>query len=188
MALISSRSNERVKQVRALGSKRERDESGVFFAEGLHLLRMAAETGAIIEQVVVAPERLTPEEQRLVDELAARRLPILEVTGAVFDSISFRDEAQSLGAVVRQRWDELPPAPDGRCWLALPEIQHPGNLGTLIRTNDAIGGDGVILIDQTTDPYHPVAVRGSLGAIFSQRLVRTSEAEFAAWISRGDCT
>jgi TrmH family RNA methyltransferase len=188
MTLISSRSNERVKQVRALGSKRERDETGVFFAEGPFLLRMAVETGATIESVVAAPERLTAEEQRVVDQLTSRSVPVLEVTGAVFDSVSFREETQSIGAVIRQRWDKLPDAAGRRCWLALPEIQHPGNLGTLIRTNDAIGGDGVILIGQTTDPYHPVAVRGSLGAIFSQRLVRTDEAEFAAWIRRFECT
>jgi TrmH family RNA methyltransferase len=99
--------------------------------------------------------------------------------------VSFRGDPDSLGAVVRQRHDALPDQPAGEmAWVAVHDIQHPGNLGTLIRTCDAAGGSGVILSGTSTDPYHPVAVRGSLGAIFSQRIVQTSQAEFAGWAKR----
>lgn len=186
--LISSRANERVKQVRALANRRERDSRGVFFAEGERLVRAAVENRASIEQVVVAPERLTETERSLLDRIDAR-LPVLEVTGAVFDSLSFRQESQSIGVVVEQRWEELAQVRGtGRCWVALPDIQHPGNLGTVIRTCDAVGGDGVILIGRTTDPYHPIAVRGTLGAIFSQRIVKTMAPEFARWVVSSGCT
>jgi RNA methyltransferase, TrmH family len=91
--------------------------------------------------------------------------------------------------VVRQKWEPLSLETQGRrCWVALHEIQHPGNLGTIIRTNDAIGGDGVILSGRTTDPYHPVAVRGSLGAVFTQRIVRATPAELARWLRDSDVT
>jgi len=186
--IIASRANERVKQVRALRNKRERDRTGTFFAEGRRVLQAALDTGAAIEQAVVAPERLDEADRALVEELRRRRVPLLEVTGAVFDSISFREEAQSLGAVVRQRWEKLPDVTETqRCWVALPEVQHPGNLGTIIRTCDAVGGDGVILVGRTTDPYHPIAVRGTLGAIFSQRIVQASEAELARWLPKSGC-
>jgi TrmH family RNA methyltransferase len=186
---ISSRSNERVKAIRALRDRRARDSSGVFFAEGARLLRAALDHDAVIDQVVVAPERLSEAESDLLDAITNRRLPLLEVTPEVFDSLSFREEKQSLGAVVQQERETLAQAGETRrCWVALPEIQHPGNLGTVIRTCDAAGGDGVILVGRTTDAYHPIAVRGTLGAIFSQRIVKATDAEFARWARRAGCT
>lgn len=182
MPLITSRANERVKAIRALKDKRVRDETGTFFVEGWRVLRAAVQTGTVIEQAVVAPDRLDDDSESLALLLEEMRVPLLEVSGDVFDSLSFREEDQSLGAVVRQRWEPLVDDTRGRtCWVALQDIQHPGNLGTLIRTCDAIGGDGVILSGHTTDPYSPVAVRGTLGSIFSQRIVRADRRDFSAW-------
>jgi TrmH family RNA methyltransferase len=187
--LITSRANERVKAIRALRNRRDRDETGAFFIEGRLVLRAGIETGAVFEQVVVAPDRLDDEDERLALLLDEMNVPLLEVSGEVFDSLSYREEGQSLGAVVQQRWETLTDQTIGRrCWVALHDIQHPGNLGTVIRTCDAIGGDGVILSGQSTDPYHPVAVRGSLGAIFSQRIVRTTPRDFAQWARASDVT
>ena len=187
--LITSRSNERVKAIRALRDRKERDASGTFFAEGPRLVQAALDHDAVIEQVIVAPDRLTETEEHLLDAITERHLPLLEVTPQVFDSLSFREEGQSLGAVVRQKWESLAQVTQTkRCWVALPEIQHPGNLGTVIRCCDAIGGDGVILVGRTTDPYHPIAVRGTLGAVFSQRIVKATEVEFARWVKRAGCT
>jgi TrmH family RNA methyltransferase len=188
VTIISSRANERVKQVRALKDRRDRDATGTFFAEGERVLRSALDTGAVFEQAVYAPERLSRTERALVETLAEQRVPALEVTPEVFDAISFREEAQSLGAVVRQRWETLSLETVGhRCWVALHNLQHPGNLGTIIRNCDAIGGDGVILSGRGTDPYHPVAVRGSLGAVFTQRIVRATPADFARWARDSGC-
>ncbi len=186
MALISSRANERVKQVRALRNRRERDATASFFAEGAQVVAAAIDAGADIEQAVAAPERLSRREAPLLETLRARGVPLLEVTAAAFDSLSFRREADSLGVVVRQRWQALGDA-GKRCWVALHDIQHPGNLGTIIRTCDAIGGDGVILSGRTTDPYHPIAVRGSLGAVFSQRIVRAAPQALAYWARTSGC-
>ena len=153
------------------------------------MLRAALESGAQVELLVVTPERMMPDEEAVAMALYERHIPFLEVTGEVFDSLSFREESQSIGAVVRQKWEPLSLETQGRrCWVALHDIQHPGNLGTLIRTNDAIGGDGVILSGRTTDPYHPVAVRGSLGAVFTQRIVRATPADLARWLRDSDVT
>src|SRR5262249_29542685 len=106
-----------------------------------------------------------------------------EVTAAVFDTLAAKDVAQGVTAIVRQRWHALAhirPDPQS-CWVALDSIQYPGNLGTILRTCDAIGGAGVILLGSTSDPYDPAAVRASVGAIFSQQLVRADVAEFADW-------
>jgi TrmH family RNA methyltransferase len=188
MPVISSRHNERVKAIRALRERKERDAKGSFFAEGERLLRAALQTGAAFELVVLAPERMTNSEAALVDALAELGAPLLEVTPELFDLLAFREEAQSIGAVVRQRWEGLEYVTETRrCWLALHDVQHPGNLGTLIRTCDAVGGDGVIISGRSSDPYHPVAVRGTLGAIFSQRIVRATQAELARWLPSSGC-
>ena len=189
MTIVSSRSNERVKAIRALREKKERDATGTFFAEGRKLLSAALQTGAVFEQVVLAPDRLDDAEADLATDLDDLGVPILEVTAEVFDLLAFREEAQSIAAIVRQRWEPLEAVAESRrCWLGLHEVQHPGNLGTLIRTNDAIGGDGVILTGQGADPYHPQCVRGSLGAIFSQRMVRATPKQVAAWLPQSGCT
>lgn len=189
MTVVSSRSNDRIKAIRALREKKERDATGTFFAEGRKLLSAALQTGAVFEQVVLAPERIDDAEADLATDLDDLGIPILEVTPELFDLISFREEAQSIGAIVRQRWEPIEGVAESRrCWLWLHEVQHPGNLGTLIRTNDAVGGDGVILTGQGADPYHPQAVRGSLGAIFSQRIVRATPKQLAAWLPRSGCS
>jgi RNA methyltransferase, TrmH family len=187
--IISSRSNERIKAVRALREKKERDATDTFFAEGWRVLQAALQTGAVFEEVVLAPDRLDEAEAELATDLDDLGVPILEVTPDLFDVLAFREEAQSIGAVVRQRWEPLEAVAESRrCWLALHEVQHPGNLGTLIRNNDAIAGDGVILSGRGADPYHPQCVRGSLGAIFSQRIVRATQKQLAEWLPRSDCT
>jgi TrmH family RNA methyltransferase len=186
--IVSSRSNERVKAIRALREKKQRVATGTFFAEGYRLLKAGLQTGAVFEQVVLAPERLMRDEADLAGALEELGVPILEVTPDLFDVIAFREEAQAIGAVVRQRWEPLEAVSETRrCWLALHEVQHPGNLGTLTRTCDAIGGDGVILSGVGADPYHPQAVRGTLGAIFSQRVVKTTQANLAHWLPGSGC-
>ena len=185
--IISSRSNPAIKAIRALNSRKQRDDTGRFFVDGLHLVAAAAQQQADIEDCVVAPDLLTSAFGReLVRSLAHRSAHIIEVTADVFHSLAAKEHAQGVGIVARQRWLDLWRArPEtGQCWVALDTVQYPGNLGTILRTCDAVGGAGVILLGNTTDPYDPAAVRASLGAIFSQRLARASFAEFTAWCRR----
>jgi RNA methyltransferase, TrmH family len=189
--IISSRNNPAVKAIRALSSRKQRDNTERFFVDGLHLVAAATQQQADIETCVVAPELLTSAFGReLVRALAYSGAHMIEVTADVSQSLSAKEHAQGLGIVARQRWLDLasvrPKA--GQCWVALDTVQYPGNLGTILRTCDAVGGAGVILLGNTTDPYDPAAVRASLGAIFSQRLVRASFGEFAAWCRRHGVT
>ena len=107
----------------------------------------------------------------------------LEVSADVFKSLSAKDGPQGLGAVVQQRWESLDSIQggEGLCWVALDAAQDPGNIGTILRTSDAVGCAGLILLGQCADPYDPGALRASMGAIFSQRLVKTSFTKFAQW-------
>jgi TrmH family RNA methyltransferase len=187
--LIASRNNPKIKAIRDLRHRKERERSRLFFVEGIHLVAAAIELCAPIEQLVVAPELLSSRFARdLLCRQRQRGVDCLEVTAEVFESLASKEAAQGLAAVVRQRWEPLERAPPaGGCWLALEAIHYPGNLGTILRTSDAVGAAGAILIGPTTDPYDPAAVRASMGAIFSQRLIRASLDEFAAWTRRHGC-
>ena len=183
--LITSLKNPTVKQVRALADRKAREEAGLFFAEGVRMAVEAAHAGWAVETVIVAPELLVDargvEAARVLERRGARRV---EVTRDVMLGISRRANPRGLAAVVRQRWtaiEDLTLADDGFA-LALSEIADPGNLGTVLRTCDAVGAAAVLLIGDATDPFHPTALSASTGAIFSQPLARTTFADFAAWM------
>lgn len=189
MPLITSRQNDRVKQLRALRDRKARDATDSFFVEGARTVEIAIKLDARIELVVIAPERLTAADEALTTTLRDRGLDVLEVSGEIFDAIAYRPDGGAIGVVARQRWEELTDDTRWEDWLvALHDIQHPGNLGTLIRTTDASHGNGVILSGQTTDPYHPIAVRGSLGAVFSQRIIRATPESFTRWVKQSGAT
>lgn len=182
--LISSTSNARIKEIRRLQQRKQRDRSGRFFAEGIRIVVEALQVGVEVESLVVAPKLLTSQFAReLVVERVRAGMPCLEVTPEVFHSISQRERPQGLGAVIRQRWETLHQIEPGRelCWVALDGVQDPGNLGTMLRTADAVGAAGLILLGSTVDPYDPTAVRASMGALFTMRLVRATLAELALW-------
>jgi TrmH family RNA methyltransferase len=185
--VISSRHNSRIRQIRSLRSRRYREQTGLFFIEGVRLVAEALQMGAEIDLLVMAPELVvSPLAGEIIEQQRRRGAAYLEVSAAVFRTLADRNGPQGIGAVVPQRWERLESVrlTDGRCWVAVDAVQNPGNLGTILRTSEAVGGAGVILIGPTTDPYDPAAVRASLGTIFSQHLVRTTFTEFAAWKQR----
>jgi RNA methyltransferase, TrmH family len=182
--MITSTSNDKIKEIRKLQDRKARMESGTFFLEGLRLVGEAVQSDAAIEELVVAPDLLRSEfGQDLVRQQSMKGVPIVEVGVEVFRRISQKDGPQGIGAVVKQRWLDLAQVDlvPGKLWVALDAVADPGNLGTILRTNDGCGGAGVILLDQSTDPFDPASVRASMGALFDQMIVRTSFAEFSAW-------
>jgi|WetSurMetagenome_2_1015567.scaffolds.fasta_scaffold52841_2 RNA methyltransferase, TrmH family len=185
--MITSSANSQIKQIRKLRDRKERHASGTFYAEGLRIVAEATLSGAKIETAVVSPELLTSDYgQQLVRDLVARRVPILEVSAEVFKGLALKENPQGLSAVIQQQWHALEDVQPtvGSFWVALDAVADPGNLGTILRTNDAVGGKGVILLDYSTDPYDPTAMRASMGAVFSQHLIRATFSDFAAWKRR----
>jgi TrmH family RNA methyltransferase len=182
--LITSIHNQQIKQIRALATRKERERTGLFFVDGIHLVLEADQTGAPIELLVGAPELFqSPRVRDLVRRASDRGHRTLTVSASVFQEIAPRGFVQGIGAVVRQRWTpfaDLPP-PRRLGLVTLAGTQYPSNLGTIIRTADAVGIDGVVLLEATSDPYDPIAVRASVGAIFSVPIARASFATFVAW-------
>lgn len=181
--MITSPANPAVKAIRALRQRKEREATGRCFVEGIRLVAEAARAGAL-ERLVVAPALLTSAFARdLVAEQAGAGVATLEVSAEVFATLSQKDGPQGLAAVARQRWVELARAalgpPPG--WVALVEPADPGNLGTIMRTADAVGAAGVIIVGPGADPYDPAALRASMGAAFALGLARASWGELLAW-------
>jgi TrmH family RNA methyltransferase len=185
--LITSRANPRVKHIRALRQRKERDAAAVCLVEGVRHVAEAAEAGAIIDAVAYAPGRLaSPFALDLIRRLAARGADCLALSPDVFETLADKDSPQDIVAVVRQQraaLDDL--SPRNMPWgVALVEPQDPGNVGSILRTVDAVGAGGLILIGAGADPYHPTSIRASMGALFWRPVASATFDAFAAWARR----
>jgi TrmH family RNA methyltransferase len=182
---ITSLQNERVKAIRALEMRKVRKETGLFVAEGPSILITAREHGFKPETLVCRAGSATSGAARgLVDWACKAGAEVLEVSEAVLSKLASKDNPQSMLAVFRQKWTELPEAktmPRGAVWVALEEVRDPGNLGTILRTVDAVGAAGVVLIGAACDPYSRECVRASMGSVFAVPLVKTTREAFLAW-------
>ena len=183
-SLITSVANERIKRIRALRMRKERDKTGLTFVEGIRSVVEAVQVEAPIDVLVVCPKLLKGKTGWDAVAIArSREVEVVEVDEPVFRTLSKRDGPQGIAAVLKQRWERLQDIEpeDGSTWVALESAADAGNIGTIIRTCDATGADGVILLDNTADPFDPVAMRASTGAVFTTRLARASFAEIRDW-------
>ena len=183
--LISSAANPVVKRMRLLGDRKHRRHEGAFVVEGIQPVWQAVEAGADVEVLVVAPDLLggSPAARMVAGQEAAGTL-VARVTADLFTRVSARDGPSGLAAIVRARVPGLAGLPVTRdaVFVALHEVGNPGNLGTIIRTADAAGGSGVVLIGPAADPFDPAAVKASMGALFAVPVARAADpAEFLAW-------
>jgi TrmH family RNA methyltransferase len=180
--LITSLQNDRVKLIRSLDMRKARRETGLFVAEGASIVMTGMEarfkprmlvTQAWIEQGDIG--------RRLIDWALEEKADVLEASPAVLMKIAAKENPQTMMGVFEQRWAEPPDAAGlepSDVWLALDEVRDPGNLGTIIRTADAVGAKGVILVGQCCDPYSHECVRATMGSIFSVPLVRMDRTQF----------
>lgn len=181
---VTSLANPIIKDIKALSLKKARDESKTFLAEGLKLVIDALDRGWTIRTLVYAK---AGKGKPLVEKVAARTVAagglVLEVSEKVMSSITRRENPQMVAAVFEQRWTPLKEIePKGtETWIALDRVRDPGNLGTIIRTADAAGASGVILVGDCTDPFSMETVRATMGSMFALPLVKTSPADFLTW-------
>jgi RNA methyltransferase, TrmH family len=182
---ITSLQNERVKAIRALEMRKARKETGLFVAEGASLLITARDHGHGPETLVYRAGAAASGVPRAILDWALRSgAEGLEVSEAVLGKLASKDNPQSMLAVFRQRWAPLPKIAEIKradTWVALEEVRDPGNLGTIIRTADAVGAGGVILIGAACDPYSRECVRATMGSVFAVPLVKATRDEFLAW-------
>ena len=182
--LITSLSNPLVKQARALHQKKARLESGCFLVEGIHHVGEAVEAGWEVDSVLYAPDLLTSSFAReLVARLGAKPQP---VSAQVMESLADKDNPQGILAIVRQKQIEMDSLGSIKAAAALVSPQDPGNVGTILRTLDAVGADALFLLDGGVELYHPTVVRSSMGTIFWKPVVQTPFDEFVKWSRKGN--
>ncbi len=186
---ITGYSNPTVKYLRSLRDKKHRRREGKFLVEGLRLLTDALESGRVPEILVMAekrdPHSLIDALERAVDAAGGE---VIETSPDILSKITGKDNPQGVAGVFAE-FDTSLAALDRNSapiWLVAQALRDPGNLGTMLRTGDALGAGGLILIDDCADPFSVEAVRASMGAVFTQGVARASWEEFIAWLRQGE--
>jgi TrmH family RNA methyltransferase len=189
---ITSLQNERVKLIRSLEMRKARRETGLFVAEGASVLVTARDAGWVPKMLVfLAGSAQAGVHRALLDWAESAGAECLEVSEAVLSKLAAKDNPQTMLGVFEQRWVNEPDAATvagDAVWLALEAVRDPGNLGTIVRTVDAVGAGGVILVGTCVDPYSRECVRATMGSIFDVAMVRMVPERFRAWAAtwRGD--
>ena len=182
-SLITSPSNPLIKQARALRQKKARVESGLFLVEGIHHVGEVVEAGWEVETILYASGLLTsPFAHDLITRLSFQPQP---VTAQVMESLADKDNPQGILAVVHQKRTQLKDLKPIVRAVALVASQDPGNVGTILRTMDAVGADALFLLDGGVELYHPSVIRASMGTLFWKPIVQTSFDEFLKWSRQG---
>jgi TrmH family RNA methyltransferase len=180
-----------IKRVRLLADRRQRRREGAFVVRGVQPVWQAVEAGADLEVLIIAPGLLRGQAGEKITAMVAgqeaRGVRVARLTDELFGRIADRDGPTGLAAIVRGRvagLESLPvPPPADAVYVALFEVANPGNLGTIVRTADAAGAAAVILVGSCTDPFDPIAVKASMGAVFGVPVVAAEEGagEFLSW-------
>jgi TrmH family RNA methyltransferase len=183
--VITSAANPVVKRVRLLADRKHRRRQQAFVVEGLQPVWRAVSAGRQLDTVIVAPELLTSEPAvAMVAELERDGVPVTRVSADIFRRLSDRDGPAGLAAIVRGSIGGLAElvVNHDSVFVVLHELQNPGNIGTIIRTADAAGAAGVILLGTCADPLSGAAIKASMGSLFALPVVAVAEpAELLAW-------
>lgn len=181
---VTSLANPLVKDIKALALKKFRDSQNAFMAEGLKLIIDALDLGWQIKTLVFAK---AGRGNQAVEKVAARTVAaggtVLEVSEKVLSAITRRDNPQMVVGVFSQKYRTLKDVrpKNGDVWVALDRVRDPGNLGTVLRTVDAVGAKGVILIGDTTDPFSLETVRATMGSVFAVPVAKATPDAFLSW-------
>ena len=162
-----------------------RDRTGFYLVEGVRHVFRALDAGTV-ERILYAEVLAPPFAQRRVRLARRDGVSVERVTPERFRALSTAEHASGLMAVVRQHWTPLAAADPaaGLCWVAVGHVRAAGNLGTVVRTCEAAGAAGLIVLDDRTDVFEPAVVRASMGSIHAVRLVRTDIAGLRSWACR----
>ena len=179
--IITSKQNPRVKEVVKLRNRRDRDASGKFLVEGYREILRALDAGWVAETIFFSPDHfLGSNEEALIARVAEK----LETSGEVFEKMSYRDRPDGVLAIFPQKKPALEDLPVGETafYVVAEAIEKPGNLGSILRSCDAVGASGLIVCDKCTDIYNPNVVRASVGTLFSVPVVETTTEKALAWL------
>jgi TrmH family RNA methyltransferase len=186
---VTAFSNSTVKLLRSLRDKKARRSERLFLAEGLRILTEARDSGMLPEIVAFSPEGAKhPLAAEIIAATEAAGGDAVETTPDILSKMSGKDNPQMLLGAYRQRVTALTDVDRTKAplWIVAQALRDPGNIGTVLRTGDAVGAGGLILIDDCADPYSVEAVRASMGALFTQQIATARWPEFIEWLRGGE--
>jgi len=186
---VTAFSNSTVKLLRSLRDKKARRAEGLFLAEGLRILTEARDSGRLPEIVAFsAAGAKHPLAGEIIAATEAAGGDAIETTPDILSKMSGKDNPQMLLGAYRQPDTSLGQIDRAAAplWIVAQALRDPGNIGTILRTGDAVGAGGLILIDDSADPFSVEAVRASMGALFTQAIATARWPEFLSWLRSGE--
>ncbi|RDE05138.1 TrmH family RNA methyltransferase [Sphingomonas aracearum] len=185
---ITAFSNPLVKRIRTLREKKHRRDEGLFLAEGLRVLTEAREAGHLPQYLFFAADSAAhPLVRALIADVEDRGGDAIETNADILSKLSGKDNPQAVVGVYEEFTRTLDSLDRTRAgiWLVAERLRDPGNLGTILRTGDAVGAGGLILIGDCVDPFSVEAVRASMGALFTVPVVQSGWGDFLQWLRGG---
>lgn len=175
-----------MKQVRGLRDKKNRRREGLFVAEGLRILTEAREAGRLPKILFFAGARHGLLDA-LVTQTEAAGGDVVETNADILHKLSGKDNPQTVLGVYEAFDTSLARIDRSTAplWIVAQALRDPGNIGTILRTGDAVGAGGLILVDDCADPFSVEAVRASMGALFTQAVAAAPWPEFLQWLRSG---
>lgn len=189
--MITSLHNPLVKELASLHTKKGREETGLFLVEGLQLVGFGVAAGWELHHLLIKGDYQAGNrsESVLADAMNTANA-VHELAPEVMGKLSQKDNPPSIMGVFKQRLQALKKTilQPTAVWLLLEEPRDPGNVGTCLRSADALGAAGVIILTPATDLWAPETIRATMGSIFHLPLVRTSLADILAWLPTQNAT
>lgn len=164
---ITSLENNQVKKITSLNKKKYRDEYKLFFVEGMKSVKEAINFNWDIECIIYSPEMINYDLE----------IEGIKVSKEILCKISDTVTPQGIIAVCKIKDNGIESLKEKKRILFLDKVQDPGNVGTIIRTADAFGFDGIVLAKECADPYSPKVVRSTMGSIFHLPIIRDINVE-----------
>jgi len=186
---VTAFSNSTVKLLRSLRDKKARKSEGLFLAEGLRILTEARDSGVLPEIIAFSPEGARhPLAAEIIAATETAGGDAIETSADILSKMSGKDNPQMVLGAYRQPETSLDRIERSKAplWIVAQALRDPGNIGTILRTGDAAGAGGLILIDESADPFSVEAVRASMGALFTQDIATARWPEFVSWLRSGE--
>jgi TrmH family RNA methyltransferase len=185
---VTAFSNTTVKRLRSLRDKKHRKAEGLFLAEGLRIIAEARDSGRLPEIIAFSSDGAKhPLAAEIIAATEAAGGEAIETTPDILSKMSGKDNPQMLLGAYRQPDTNLDQIDRSTAplWIVAQALRDPGNIGTILRTGDAVGAGGLILIDDCADPFSVEAVRASMGALFTQQVATARWEDFLPWLRSG---
>lgn len=182
---ITSQQNNLVKLARALDRKKERIENNAFRAEGARHVKEGLDLGwKLLALFFSASVQNRPHIKEIIEIAKSQGTKIAKVSDKVLESITHRDNAQSVVGIFEQKYYSLDDLKNEDLVIALERPKDPGNLGTIIRTLDSTGGKAIILLEESCDPFSTEAIRAAMGSSFSIKIAKANIDDFLSWCTK----